>query len=152
MPESNIEITHRWFEEVWNQGRLSSIDELTAPHATGKGQVEHPVSLDLSEFRNFVLRWRAAFPDVRVTIEDCFSEGDKVVARWTAVMTHTGPFAGIPATNRKVSVSGISIQKIENARIIEGWDNWDQYGLLNQIGALPKVSLGAQPMDSVSVA
>ena len=59
-----------------------------------------------------------------------------MVARWTATMTHQGEFLGFAPTGKKVTVTGTSTQRISNGKIVEGWDNWDQLGLLVQIGAV----------------
>ncbi len=50
-------------------------------------------------------------------------------------MTHQGEFLGLPATGKKATITGTSIQRISSGKIVEGWDNWDQLGLLVQIGA-----------------
>ena len=77
---------------------------------------------------------------MRVKIDFAFEQGDRIVARWTATMTHTGPFLKIGPTGRQATVTGTTIVKIANGRIVEGWDNWDQLGLLVQIGAVEPVS------------
>jgi predicted ester cyclase len=59
-----------------------------------------------------------------VTVEDAFGAGDKVVARWSATMTHKGGQLGIPASGKHVLITGISIGRIVNGKIVEGWDNW----------------------------
>jgi steroid delta-isomerase-like uncharacterized protein len=133
----NSAIIRRWFEEVWNKGRISAIDEMAAPNVVGHGQAQHGVDIGLREFKPFVHRFRHAFPDMQVSIHATIEQGETVVARWTATMTHRGEFLGIPATGRRVTVTGTSIQRIVDGKIIEGWDNWDQLGLLVQIGALP---------------
>jgi len=133
----NSAIIRRWFEEVWNKGRLSAIDEMAAANVIGHGQAQHGVDIGLKEFRPFVQRLRGAFPDIRIAIHATIEQGDNVVARWTASMTHTGEFLGIAATGRKVVVTGTTIVRILDGKIVEGWDNWDQLGLLVQIGALP---------------
>jgi predicted ester cyclase len=56
-------------------------------------------------------------------------------------MTHSGDFAGAPATGKRVTVHGISIMRFEGGKIAEAWDNWDQLGLLTQIGAFPTPDL-----------
>ena len=86
-----------------------------------------------------ILPWAfaAAFPDMKVVIDQTIEQGDKVVARWTSTMTHQGEFLGFPATGKKATVTGTSIQRIVGGKIVEGWDNWDQLGLLVQIGAVP---------------
>jgi steroid delta-isomerase-like uncharacterized protein len=134
----NVELAKRWFEEVWNQGRLEAIDEMASPEAIGEGQLHHGRPIDLKQFREFAQQLRQAFPDFHVTIEDTIAAGDRVVVRWHAEMAHRGEFMGVPPTNRGVSVSGITILRYARGKIIQGWDNWDQLGLLVQIGAVPE--------------
>jgi steroid delta-isomerase-like uncharacterized protein len=142
--QDNAEFIRHWFEEVWNKGRMDAIDEMASADAVGHGQAEHAVDLGLVEFKHFVRSLRIAFPDIHVTIHDTLAQGDRVVARWSANMTHTGPFLGISATGRKATVTGISIQRIVGGKIVEGWDNWDQLGLLVQIGAAPAVQFASE--------
>ena len=115
----NSAIIRRWFEEVWNKGRLSAIDEMAAANVIGHGQAQHGVDIGLKEFRPFVQRLRGAFPDIRIAIHATIEQGDNVVARWTASMTHTGEFLGIAATGRKVVVTGTTIVRILDGKIVE---------------------------------
>lgn len=135
--KDNAQFIHRWFDEVWNKGRMEAIDELCRPDAIGHGQVQHEVDVGLAEFKQFARDLRTAFPDIRITIHETLAQGDKVVARWSAKMTHSGTFLGFAPTGRKAEVTGTSIQRIVDGKIAEGWDNWDQLGLLVQIGAVP---------------
>jgi steroid delta-isomerase-like uncharacterized protein len=137
MSNENIALIRCWFEEVWNKGRLEAIDEMCRADAIGHGQAQHKLDIGLNEFRVFARDLRTAFPDMHITIHETLAHGDKVVARWSATMTHTGPFLGIAATGKKAEVTGTSIQRIVDGKIAEGWDNWDQLGLLVQIGAVP---------------
>ncbi|MGC1598374.1 MAG: ester cyclase, partial [Candidatus Acidiferrales bacterium] len=66
-------------------------------------------------------------------VDDTIGADDKVVVRWSAVMTHTGDHLGIPATNRPVRITGITIAQIKDGKIIRGWDNWDQLALMQQL-------------------
>lgn len=75
-----------------------------------------------------------AFPDIQIIDEDILVDGDKVVKRWVDVGTHTGPYAGHAATGRRVSVPGISIDRIENGKVVETWLAWDELNLLRQLG------------------
>jgi steroid delta-isomerase-like uncharacterized protein len=136
MSHENSALIRRWFEEVWNKGRTEAIDEMTSPDIVGHGQAQHDTDIGLKEFKPFVVSLRNAFPDMKVEIDQTFEEGDKVVARWTSTMTHKGDFLGIAPTGKKVSITGTTIQRILNGKIVEGWDNWDQLGLLVQIGAV----------------
>src|SRR5262249_43821596 len=105
----------------------------------GRGQLEHGQTIDGPEhFKRFAQGIRAAFPDLVVTIEDTVAQGEKVVARWSATATHKGEFIGLAPTQNKVTISGISIQKI-----VEGWDTWDQLSLLVQVGATKQISFMA---------
>ena len=137
MAQENGTLIRRWFEEVWNKGRMEAIDEMASPDAIGHGQAQHDTDIGLKEFRTFASDLRRAFPDFKVTIDRVIEQGDIVAARWTTTMTHKGEFLGFPATGKKVTVTGTSMQRIENGKIVEGWDNWDQLGLLVQIGAVP---------------
>jgi predicted ester cyclase len=70
-------------------------------------------------------------------IEDAIAEGDRVTVRITAEGTHKGGNLGVAPTGRKIRIEGIVIVRIANGQIVEGWNSWDQLGLLRQIGALP---------------
>lgn len=101
MSQDNITIVRRWFDEVWNRGRVATIPELMAADAVGVGQGGAEVAIHgPHEFQVFVERLRGAFPDIHVTIEDAFGAGDKVAARWSATMTHRGDHLGIPASGK----------------------------------------------------
>ena len=137
MSQENVALAHRWFEEVWNKKRLDAIDEMADPNAVGQGQTLHDGLINLEEFRAFASHLHSAFPDLRLTIEDTVAEGDRVVLRWQLHMTHSGPFLRYAATHKQVKVSGITILRVANGKIVAGWDKWDQLGLLEQIEAVP---------------
>jgi steroid delta-isomerase-like uncharacterized protein len=70
-------------------------------------------------------------------IEDMVAEGDRVTVRITVDGTHKGDQLGVPASGRRVQIQGMVMVRIANGQIVEGWNSWDQLGLLRQIGALP---------------
>jgi steroid delta-isomerase-like uncharacterized protein len=142
--EENVALMRRWFKEVWNEGKTQTIYELLSPDAIGIGQLEDGNQLrGPAEFLPLVERIRGAFPDINMVVEDAFGAEDKVVLRWSATMTHHGDHLGMPASGRRVRMTGITIARIRDKQIIEGWDNWDQLGMLKQIGAYasPQTSL-----------
>jgi len=147
MAQENSALIRRWFEEVWNNGRMEAIDEMASPDAIGHGQAQHDTDIGLKEFRAFAADLRRAFPDFKVTIDHVIEQGDKVAARWTTRMTHKGEFLGFAPTGKKVTITGTSMQRIANGKIVEGWDNWDQLGLLVQIGAVPAAHF-VKPVES----
>jgi len=134
--EENVALLRRWFNEVWNQRRLDAIGEMMAPDAvvTGLGEADEVVH-GPAEFRLFTERFQKAFSGIRITVEDAFGSGDKVGARWSAEMTHTGDDIGIPATGRTVRICGMTLARVENGKVVEGWNNWDQLGLQQQLQA-----------------
>jgi steroid delta-isomerase-like uncharacterized protein len=136
MSPKNSELIRHWFEQVWNQGRSDVIDQMSHPYTRGYGQAEHGKQIDMNEFKQLWHSLRAAFPDIRFTIHDTIEQGDKVAARWSATMTHKGTFLGYEPTGQTATITGISLQRFEDGKIVEGWDNWDQLGLLVQIGAI----------------
>ena len=134
--EENIQLMRRWFQEVWNEGRMETVHDLLSPDAVARGQRGADAEIrGPQEFEKFVREIRGAFPDIKVKVEDVFGAGDKVVLRWSATMTHTGDALGFPASGRTVRSRGITIATIVDGKIVEGWDNWDQLGMLEQIGA-----------------
>ncbi len=110
MAQENSILIRRWFEEVWNSGRIEAVDEMASPDVIGHGQAQHATDIGLKEFKPFVMGFRSAFPDLKVTIDYIIEQGDKVVARWTATMTHKGEFLGIAPTGKKATITGTSIR------------------------------------------
>ncbi len=141
--EENMNLMRRWFKEVWNEGKTQTIYDLLAPDAIAIGELEDGAELrGPAEFVAFAQRIRGAFPDIKVVVEDVFGAGDRIVLRWSGTMTHLGDHLGIRATGRAVEVTGITIARIADGQIVEGWDSWDQLGMLKQLGvyATPKAT------------
>jgi steroid delta-isomerase-like uncharacterized protein len=135
--EENKAIARRVNEEVWSAGRLEVIDELIADDfvTTVVGAPEQ--IRGRQGFREFVVMYRTAFPDLRITIDEQFAEGETVVTRWTATGTNEGELMGMPATGKQATTAGININRISGGKLVEGWGLFDQLGLLQQIGAIP---------------
>jgi len=108
------------------------IDEIFAPTYVNHFTGETPAAL-----KQKVAAVRAAFPDVQVAIDDQMVEGDRVVSRWTARGTQEGDFMGAPATHKRMEQTGISIMRVQEGKIVEGWSRADELGLLQQLGLLP---------------
>ena len=81
--------------------------------------------------------YRAAFPDLQLTIEQQVAEGEYVVTRWTARGTHEGDLEGLAPTGRSATTSGISVTRIVDGKIVEDHTEWDALGLMTQLGAIP---------------
>jgi predicted ester cyclase len=79
-----------------------------------------------------------ALPDVNITVEFQVAEGNMVLTYVTVRGTHQGELLGVSATGKRIEVTGMSVDRIERGKIVEGWVSWDQLGLLKQLGANPK--------------
>jgi predicted ester cyclase len=84
-----------------------------------------------------VSMYRAAFPDVRISVDDVIAADDKVVLRWHSEGTHRGELAGLAPTGARASVTGISIDRWKGGKVVESWNEWDNLGLARQLGAAP---------------
>jgi predicted ester cyclase len=135
-------ILHRWYDEVWNKGRIEAIDEMLDPNVIGHGLFD----LNGNEIRRaedlkaFCKSFRGIFPDIRVIVEDTVSEGDKVVALCTVKATHTGEGLAMSPTNRVVEFTGMCMVRVKDRRIVEAWNSFDFLSMMQQLGL---VSLGS---------
>ena len=88
-PSSASALIRRWFNEVWNQGKTETINELFPDHAVmwGVGRPEH-ATRGSAEFREFHRNMRSACPDVQIVLDHVVEQGDTAFARWTMTATH----------------------------------------------------------------
>ena len=132
--EENKALTRHAYE-LANQGNLAAFYELFAPDF-----VLHNASMairGLEAYKQFLSLYLTAFPDAQSSIEDLIAEGDTVVVRQTFRGTHQGELMGIPPTGKQVSATGIVITRIANGKAVEEWSNYDDLGLLQQLGVVP---------------
>lgn len=136
--ESNKKIAGQFFE-YYAKGDIKQIENLWGSdyklHFPGR-----PQALGKEESKQLLTGYTTGFPDVKFTIEDQIAEGDLVVTRITVNATHKGVFQGIPATNKKITVTGIGTHRIVNGKIVEEWAEFDALGMLKQIGAVPEMA------------
>ncbi len=113
------------------------IDEVYAPDV-----VWHEPDQDIQgseEAKQFIAMYKTAFPDMKATVEDVIAEGDKVVTRVTIRGTHQGEIEEFgPPTGRQIEVKGITIQRIEEGKIVEDWDSYDNLSIMQQLGLVPE--------------
>jgi steroid delta-isomerase-like uncharacterized protein len=119
--EENKALLHRWFEEVWRKGRAEAIDEMFAAEAVAHGLAdEGGAPLRGPEgFKPFFLKFREAFPDIEVKIDDIIAEGDTVAARCTVRATHKGDSLGVEATQQPVEFTGMTMIRVKDGQIAE---------------------------------
>lgn len=137
MSDANVEVSRRMLEEGFNQGNMATVEELTAAGYVGHDPAGPEDVRGAEGAKQFIATYRAAFPDLHIAIEDAIAADDKVVMRWTSTGTHLGELMGLAPTGAHVRVSGISIDRMEDGKIAESWNNWDVLGLMRQLGAAP---------------
>ncbi len=121
--------------DALNERDWAAFEALCAPDI-----VLHNASMTIQGFepyKQFISMYFTAFPDGRLTIEDIIAEGDKVVARHTFHGTHQGALMNIAPTGKEVTATGINIVRFTNGKAVEEWANYDDLGLLQQLGVAP---------------
>lgn len=134
MAHDNSELSRRILDEVWNKRNMNAIDELVDPNLAFHDPMAPQSASGIESYKMFVQANLTAFPDLRLTVESSIAEGEMVATRWTATGTHSGNLAGIPATGRKVTITGISFSRVVNGKFVESWGSWDRLGMFQQLG------------------
>jgi len=137
MSDENKALIRRWFEEVWNKGREEAIDEMFAEDGIAHGLAEGGEAMrGATDFKPFYRKFRSAFPDIEVVVEDTVTEGDKVAARCTVRGKHQSDSLGFAATQQPMEITGITIVRVRDGKIVEAWNNFDFMSMFKQLGAL----------------
>lgn len=135
MSTQNKQIARQVFEEIQSKGNTALVDQIVAQDYVG-----HTPPNDIhgpEGAKQFDAMLRTAFPDIQVTVEDQIAEGDEVTTRWTCRGTHRGPFLNVPPTGKHVEIAGLTVFRLANGKLVEGWNHPDLLSLLQQIGAMP---------------
>ena len=131
---SNAALARRWFEEVWGQRRLETVDELMSEDSVC--YAEQGPLIGPERFKSDVFYpMTAAFPDLELEIEDVMEAGDKVVVRWSVTATHTGDALGFPATGRRVQFNGMTWVHLHNGKFAQGWQSSNIPLILQQLAS-----------------
>lgn len=128
----NEKIITDFFEQVWDQGNLEFIEQVTTPefiiHYQGKAD-----TASYEEHKAVVKYWRQAIPDYSITIQDVLSDKNKVIARFSFTGTHKDTLMGIPPTWNTIRSTGIWICNVENKLLQECWEEYDIQSILSQL-------------------
>jgi steroid delta-isomerase-like uncharacterized protein len=139
MPEAeNKALFQRYFDEV-NRGNFDVVDEIYASdylHHDPANPDPRPV-VGPQGVRDHLISLSAGFPDVNFRVDEMIADGDDVLVRWTATLTHTGDYFGIPPTNRRAEITGMNWWIARDGKAVEGWVNRDDMGLFQQLGLIP---------------
>jgi len=126
------EVLHGIYEAI-NTGDLALLDKFVAPD-----YVEHSEGFrGVEPFKQQIAAFRAAFPDLLVSVDDLLIDGDRFASRTTVTGTHTGDLMGMPATGRHISVEAVDLGHIENGQAKDRWGGLNMYSMLIQLGVIP---------------
>ncbi len=125
---------------VIRQGNLSLADELLTPNYEHHDASSPDFGRGPESEKKRAALYRTAFPDLQLTIEDIIAEGQTVMARWSCRGTHKGDLSGIAPTGKQVTISGVTVARFTNGKMVEGWVNWDALGLMQQLGVVPALA------------
>jgi steroid delta-isomerase-like uncharacterized protein len=135
--EQNKTLIHNFVEEVWNKGNFDATETFWAVDLIDHSPAIPNQPAGVAGARQVFVSFKTAFPDLQFTIEDIVIEGDKVAWRWTSTGTNIGSMMGLPPTGKKATITGIEIYRIADGKIVERWGNFDQLGMLQQLGVIP---------------
>jgi steroid delta-isomerase-like uncharacterized protein len=136
MSEENKALVRRQLEEVFNKHNPGAVDQFFGPDYVNHSALPGMPN-DRDGLKASVSGFLSAFPDLKVTSDFQVAEGDKVVMRYTATGTHTGELMGMPATGKRVHMTGISIARVAGGKIVEEWNEADMMGMMQQLGVVP---------------
>jgi steroid delta-isomerase-like uncharacterized protein len=132
---SNEELVRRFFEDFCTGRRAELAEQLIAEDYVAHGP-QAPPAHGPDGVRQRVGLYQDAV-DGQWHVQELFSAGDRVVARWIGTGTHRGELMGVQPTGEPIEVEAISVFRIADGKIAEEWTVWDALGLLQQVGAVP---------------
>jgi steroid delta-isomerase-like uncharacterized protein len=124
---------------IWTTGDVGAADEIYSADYVNHQHHDPDDPRDLhgvEAIKSFAAEFREAFPDFRDSIDIQLAEGEMVATRFTSRGTHRGTFMGVEPTNKKLTWTGITIDRIMGGKIVESWANWDMMGMMQQLGAI----------------
>jgi len=122
------------FEKVWNRGDTSAADQIFADsYVAHIADIPSPIN-SADEFKQFVALFRALSPGIFFTIEDQVAEGDRVATRWSVRLQTSGGGPAAESADESTLVTGMSMHKMTNGKLVESWDNWDSMTAFQSMG------------------
>lgn len=140
MSEDNKALVRRFYEETHDRANFAALDDFIATNFVDHTPFLPGLAPGIEGVKQVFTMFLGAFSDIHVTVEDQIAEGDKVVSRGTARMTHTGDLMGIAPTGKQVELKFIEIFRVVGGKLAEHWEIFDQLGMMQQLGAIPPMS------------
>lgn len=134
--EENLSMYEAVWDKVINGRQIAlinsdSFDENVTAVGTSTGDI-----VGLENFKNYYNNYLTGFSDAEFTIVDAFGQGDKIVKHWNFKGTHDGDFFGVPATGKRVDISGVTLVKMKAGRIAAEQDFMDLLDFYTQLGLM----------------
>lgn len=134
--QANKRIIERYFEEVWNQGRVDVLDELLSDDYQNHSPGLPDPKPGPEGLKPIILMMREGIPDLHYAIEDLVVATDRVAAYVRMTGTHTGSFFGIAPTGKAIDVRQMQIEWIRDGRICQHWRITEDLKLMRQLGVI----------------
>lgn len=149
-PPPAREVMRRFLENVWNARNLDLFPTYVSPRV-----LFHPPrgpARDYAQYLAMAREFMGGFSDLRFEVAEVIGEGPHAAARLVIAGTNDGPFRGHPASGRRVRVVGQPWCRVEEGRIVEFRQLFDELGMLHQLGRVTDASLfgHAPPTDAAS--
>lgn len=132
--DKNKAYVRRFYEDYYNNVRLEAIDDMFSPSYVHHTPEVLEGKMDYEEYREHMLSISRAFPHMKVVVEDQVAENDKVATRFTMYGIQEGDLPGIPARGKEIKVAAITIFRLEDGKISEGWEIYDSLDMALQLG------------------
>ena len=135
MMNQNKELVAQYIQEVLNTGNIASIDEFIGQDYTEVYKNQR-YKIGIEGAKKHILGVRETYPDLHLTINQQFTDGNWVITSYTMTGTHTGLWMNIKPTGKKVEITGVNIDKISDGRIVEHGGAANLFEPLLEIGAI----------------
>lgn len=133
MPPTPDAVARQWFKEVWDEGKEEAIDRLMAPDAVAHGLTPEPM-VGPAAFKPVFHTFREALGDLAIQIERSFTDGEYCTVHCRVKGRHVGRALGGEPTGRPVDFYGMTIVRVRDGQIIEGWNAFDFLTMYQQMG------------------
>jgi predicted ester cyclase len=128
--EENKAIVRRYLENVVNKIDRHVAQQVVAADLVFNSPYTPGPTRDRDSFLGMLTAVHAALPDFKLVEHAVVAEGDLVASRWTVYGTHAGQLGPFPPTGRRLEISGLSIYRVADGRVVEGWVQDDTMTLL----------------------
>ena len=132
--EHNAAVVRRAVEAIWNRGELDVADRLFAADYANNGGVIPDLVHGPEAIKLSVALYRAAFPDLHITVDEVIADQDTVLLRWTARSTRPGEPDSSESCRTRSMLTGVTISRLAGGQVMESATHWDRTAVLARLG------------------